>query len=248
MCASTMLDNGCEKSVTHFNETGITRIEYLKDNKLHSSNDEPAVVIKNSKGIVICEKWYKNGKLHRHNGLPAVRMYYGNSLVSVQKCYVNGVLHSNYYIPTVVKYDIEGDVLMQEWYRNGVLHRIGKPSRIVYNHLKEVTCEYYFNGVLHRDNDLPAVTIRRKYSTNRDVWYHYGQKMRLTSDPCDVTYDTCGTILHQTWNINGEEITDKDTALKRIKHVYTDALLNTVCNSAYGDSNVASIIVDMLNA
>jgi hypothetical protein len=59
---------------------------HLTNGKVHSENDEPAVVFFNSKTQWWCHMWYKMGKLHRdHDDLFAVQMSDGYC-----EWYING--------------------------------------------------------------------------------------------------------------------------------------------------------------
>jgi hypothetical protein len=82
---------------------------FYKDNKLHSYNDEPAVIRPNG-----TKEWYQNGKLHRDGDLPAVvwddkTMFW----------YKDGKIHRNNDLPAVIR-----PSGTSEWYQNGKLHRI----------------------------------------------------------------------------------------------------------------------------
>ena len=76
--------------------------------KIHSINDEPAVV--RSDGT---RKWYKNGLLHRDDDKPAI--IYGSG---TNEWYKNGLLHRDDDKPALELRDGT-----KYWYNNGVIHR-----------------------------------------------------------------------------------------------------------------------------
>ncbi len=89
---------------------------HVKNHFLHTDNDEPTIIRKESK------HWYKEGKLHRENG-PASIYNYGK-----EKWYIEGRLHRK---------DGPAEISdsQEKWFKNGRVYRKDGPA--VINKFKE---------------------------------------------------------------------------------------------------------------
>ena len=126
---------------------------WYKNGKLHSYNDKPAVVQKDGKKF-----WYKNGKPYRDNDKPNVMLINGTQMWYNE----DGKLHRDNDEPAVIFPNNDS-----RWYKNGKLHRDNGPA------IEEDDVEeWYQNGKLHRDNG-PAL-IRPEVTE----WYQNGKPHR----------------------------------------------------------------------
>ena len=85
------------------------------NNKLHSFNDQPAIV--GNAGL----SWYKYDLLHRGNDLPA---FIGKD--SYNSWYLNGMRHRENDLPAIVHKNND-----KEWYQNGKRHRDNDQPAII---------------------------------------------------------------------------------------------------------------------
>lgn len=68
----------------------------------------------------------------------------------------------------------------KKWYRYGKLHNLTEPAKVWNNNEA-----WYKNGQLHRDNDLPAVIIKK----NLKMWFINGQLHRDNDLPAVIWPD-----------------------------------------------------------
>ena len=127
------------------NEKTIT---YL-NGKLHSLNDQPAIVDSNGNKL-----WYKYGKLHRRD-LPAAEYTNGD-----KEWYWHDELHRDCDLPAVIR---ANDSF---WYWHGKLHRENDQPAIISAEGVKYWC---WNNGLHRDCDLPAI----EFANGKKCWYKH---------------------------------------------------------------------------
>lgn len=104
--------------------------------KLHSVNDEPAVIKSNGD-----KEWRKNNFLHRDNDLPAIIKKNGD-----QYWYQNGEIHRDNDQPAIVKKNG-----CRYWYKNGLKHRSDGLPAVV---LSDGTEEWWLADECVKDNDF----------------------------------------------------------------------------------------------
>ena len=110
--------------ITYIEGTEIVKsIKTYKDDKLHSFDDQPALVEHYSDlipGLVVCMGWYKDGELHRDNGKPAqicVNSMSDNAITELW--FVDGELYQKDNKPVIVSYRdmLRKQVLDEKWYQ-----------------------------------------------------------------------------------------------------------------------------------
>lgn len=133
--------------------------------KLHSFNDEPAFVTKDTK------TWFKNGRIHRDGDLPAKVSSWRKEF------YKNGLRHRDGDKPAIMD-NREGN----SWYVKGSRFREGgKPHRVGVD-----GTEYYYKGRrLHRGGDLPAIV----HPDGTLEFYQNGRRHRDGGKPAIVRAD-----------------------------------------------------------
>lgn len=136
------MDN-VSKTIKQFDD----RVEtYDKYGKLHSFDDEPAVIYisGDKKGT---EKWYKHGQKHRDGDRPAQILYepIEHKHPKYKMCslfwYQYDKLHREDDKPAVEWYDLGFD-----WYQNGKRHREEGPASISQLTSYQTEEKYYLNG------------------------------------------------------------------------------------------------------
>lgn len=155
-----------------------------KDNKLHSKNGKPAIVMYDREHFregyeswtisnVELEEWYFEGKLHREQ---SSRGEDGPARIKYK--IVQGGYH---------KRSLK---VLEEWYQHGKLHRESGPAVIIYDDDEDedgiVLCEkWYADGELYRetkyqdeDEENLVCNCHEIYKTYEDTWYKNGKKHR----------------------------------------------------------------------
>jgi len=93
---SYYLDNDPEAAILH-RENGPARVckyywgrqlYWLDHGVLHRENDEPASIVAQEDGTVLCESWIDHGRLHRESA-PAYRRYHADGSLRTQEWWVD---------------------------------------------------------------------------------------------------------------------------------------------------------------
>ena len=136
------------------NDISVKTITYDINGKIHSYNDNPAVILSND-----VKKWYKNGKLHRDDDKPAVIDPNYNI-----KCWFK----ENKYCRENNKPNIIQEFSNYVGYgwrnHNGIYHRISGPAVIHKNENNDIILEkYYLRGDFYTYKSYWKIMYRRKY-------------------------------------------------------------------------------------
>lgn len=140
-----------EYSAVPTEELSTTAIEdkcrFDSNNKLHSSDDMPAVVIIN--GSMTRREWYSHGKLNREDDKPAVVVV--NGISTQREWYSLGELNRLDDKPAVIQDCIAGYLQKRYWFVDGKLCRLDdKPAIVTLWIRRRTTSEWYVNGLRHR--------------------------------------------------------------------------------------------------
>lgn len=152
---------------------------YNESGELHSYNDKPALVFRNSKGRVYREEWYYNGLPHREGDKPAVAVWYCDTVkisLHTLEWHTHGKLHrgkcsiTGEQYPATLSHTRYGKVFLTEYYIDGKLHRENNyaymyitPNRTEYKHL--------IDGLVHNLNG-PAKYCKLRDIMTEDINYY----------------------------------------------------------------------------
>ncbi len=126
---------------------------YDEKNKLHNPYG-PAVILYNSKGMIMRSCYYCKGKKTRpHNAfyfirqIPTLTEYYPDGSLKKETYYMDDKIHTDKGGPPSITTYKNGKVTMKEWYKHGIRHGVGmQPAIIIYENDTE-ECLYYKEGV-----------------------------------------------------------------------------------------------------
>lgn len=174
--------------------------EWLMGGKLHRIGGA-AIVVYNSKGVLVLQEWYQDGNLHRDDGPASVHRTEEGILIH-ERWYQNGTLH-RLDGPAITDNRITGAPRTEEWYKNGMLHRIGGAAKTKWNVDKIKTeQEWYVNGKLHRVNEPAIIVLHHDGRMFKQEWYQNGKLHRLDGPAVIAAWLPVGN-----WYIEGEEYT-----------------------------------------
>ena len=169
--------------VTYRKNGSVKSEAWLKYDKLHRDDDEPAYIRYRMDGSVEWEAWFKDGKRHRDDDKPAS-----------------------------ITYRKDGSVWAESWYKDGNYHRGNdKPAYVFYYEGEEKLVElehWYKDGKYHRENDKPAyIRYRKDGSVNLKSWYKDGERHRDNDKPATIYYHKDGLVWSEVYYKDGVKYT-----------------------------------------
>ena len=85
----TTKNNGNIYEKVYWEEPGMSRKYYYKNNELHRDDDKPALIRYENNFSTVIREWYKEGLLHRDHG-PARMRDYEEECIYIRHYYKNG--------------------------------------------------------------------------------------------------------------------------------------------------------------
>lgn len=160
-------NKGAFRIIYNYLSGALIEKTYL-NNKLHSFNDKPALVIFKDNGELQYKGWYKHGKIHRDNNL----------IAALQNANENDWIE--YYMC------------------DNVYHRTDdKPAIIYKNNKKFYEQHYYIGGRLHRFDDKPAIVINYPNGKLKLLsWWEHGKLKKRNNLPSIIKFDELGNEKH----------------------------------------------------
>lgn len=174
-----------------------TNETFDSNNRLHSFNDQPAVVKSRGKKSKL-EIWYKHGKIHRDDDKPAIVKKHYKGVYKEKVWYQNDIIkrgnnEKHALERVIIKYASSGKTKSCIWYCGGVIHRKFLPAIVTYNDGDLAEQIWVQHGELYRE---PKANGKRNYVYKETgfccvtkLWkdYNHNKYNMIHRQDCSVT-------------------------------------------------------------